>query len=235
MRFVTLVGHLADVPEIRYLTDGTMMLTVRLGTNELRFVGRDAQGQSQYESDTLWASATFFGSRASALHQMNLAKGDYVLVQGHLFVRTYQRRDGTQGVELEVRQPELKILHRRQGGESGSGADGSDQGARGVGASGSDRAPAASPIPDELAAMERPLPPELRSSADSAVGIDDPGDPDEALLQQASLFRATRPQASRQATRPAGSAGSSPRGSTRSSGSSGMRSGPAGEPPAEVW
>lgn len=69
----------------------------------------------------LWVSATFWEREAQQLESL-LSQGDRVTVEGTLVLETYQRRDGTPGVNHSLRSPRFLgfVPAKRQSNEDNS-------------------------------------------------------------------------------------------------------------------
>ncbi len=89
---VTILGRLGyDVKEIKFMPNGTAVIEFSLATNERR---GDA-------TETHWHVCKAFGKTAENLQPL-LKKGVEVYVEGKIWSRSYQGRDGTQKKAVEV-------------------------------------------------------------------------------------------------------------------------------------
>jgi single-strand DNA-binding protein len=104
MIHATILGRLGRDPELKQLSNGPV-LNFSLATDHGY---KDAK-------ETMWIRCAIFGKRAEVLSQY-LAKGSQVLVQGELYTRTWEKKDGTTATELECRVAELEFA----GGKSDS-------------------------------------------------------------------------------------------------------------------
>lgn len=100
MNNITVAGALGKDAEIRYLADGTPILS---------FSVADSQGK---EKPTIWWSAQLFGKRAEALAQY-LTKGQSVTVSGNVTQREYNDKDGNKRTAMDVRVNDIAL----QGGK----------------------------------------------------------------------------------------------------------------------
>jgi single-strand DNA-binding protein len=93
---ITLVGHLGGDPELRYTPNGVAVCDLRVATTPRRQVGEE-----WFDRETLWFKLSCW--RQVAEHVAgSFRKGDKVVVQGKLLQETYERKDGTTGVNLVI-------------------------------------------------------------------------------------------------------------------------------------
>jgi single-strand DNA-binding protein len=97
MIHATILGRLGRDPEIKNV-NGTSILNFSMATDH----GFGDKKQ------TMWIRCSVFGKRADTLAQY-LAKGSQVLVQGELYTREWEKKDGTTATELEFRVAELEF------------------------------------------------------------------------------------------------------------------------------
>lgn len=93
---IALGGYLGGDPELRYTPNGVAVCDIRVATTPRRQVGDEWQ-----DRETLWFKVACWkqlGENVAA----SFKKGDRVVVQGKLLQETYERRDGTTGVNLVV-------------------------------------------------------------------------------------------------------------------------------------
>jgi len=88
---VTLVGHLGQDPEQRYLPNGDPVVNFSIATTRKRKDG----------DVTTWWRCAMFGKRASVITQY-LKKGDPILVTGEPHMRPWTDSAGAQRQSLEV-------------------------------------------------------------------------------------------------------------------------------------
>jgi single-strand DNA-binding protein len=93
---ISLGGHRGGDPELRFTPNGVAVCDVRLATTPRRKVGEEWQ-----DKETLWFKLTCWRELGEHVAQ-SLKKGDRVVVQGTLLQETYERRDGSTGVNLVV-------------------------------------------------------------------------------------------------------------------------------------
>jgi single-strand DNA-binding protein len=104
-------GRIVAPAELRE-TNGTSLSSFRLASN-VGFGDRQT---------TLWIDCTIWGKRAETLNPM-LPKGQQVFVNGELSLRTYPKKDGTEGSSLSLRVNDLSF-GKGAGGEANGGNNG---------------------------------------------------------------------------------------------------------------
>lgn len=99
----TVLGRLANYPELNYLTDGLAVTTFRLAVENNR-----QDGDGNVTKETTWFKVYVFGRPAEMCDQ-HLTKGSLVLVEGKLKTdpitgnpRIFERKDGTIGTSFEL-------------------------------------------------------------------------------------------------------------------------------------
>lgn len=111
MNKITLIGNLTHDPEIRSTTNGITVTTFTIAVDR-KF--RDAKGEKKTD---------FF--RILAWRQLGescgryLSKGKKVAVIGELQARTYEAKDGTVRMSLDVQADEIEFLTPKQQDDSG--------------------------------------------------------------------------------------------------------------------
>ena len=117
MNKVILVGRLAQDPEVRYTQTGKAVASFNLAVN--RYV---SQGQQQTDFIPIVA-----WERLAEICGNNLTKGQRILVEGRLQIRSYETADGQKRRVAEVVALSIEFLERKQtaaaGGGSGSSFD----------------------------------------------------------------------------------------------------------------
>ena len=93
---IALSGHLGGDPELRYTPNGVAVCDVRLATTPRRQVGDEWQ-----DKETLWFRLSCWRQLAEHVAG-SFKKGDRVMVHGKLLQESYERRDGSTGVDLVV-------------------------------------------------------------------------------------------------------------------------------------
>lgn len=102
MNYVSMIGRLTKIPDIRQTTTGKNVCTFTLAVNR-RY--KDAQGK---------ATADFFPVQAweklAELCARYLDKGSKVFVSGELRNRSYEAKDGTKRTVTEIIATEVEFL-----------------------------------------------------------------------------------------------------------------------------
>ena len=100
---ITLIGALGRDPEMRYLPDGVAILNFSVATSH-----KWTNPQGVKNEQTIWWKVSCTGKFAETMNEW-LRKGTSVVVVGRLRVDqktgmpgTYNKRDGTVGVNLEI-------------------------------------------------------------------------------------------------------------------------------------
>ena len=93
---VRVAGNLTKDPELRFAASGMPVCNMGIAVNY-----RGKKG----EDETSFLSLVVFGDQAE--NAASLKKGQRVVAAGRLRVRTYEKRDGSTGVEVEVLVDEL--------------------------------------------------------------------------------------------------------------------------------
>ncbi len=106
MNKVILLGNLGADPELRYTSNGTPLLNLRLATNE-SYLDRNRDPQERTE----WHNVVVWGTRAEVLSRI-LSKGECVCVEGTLRTTSYEK-DGTKHYRTEVVAREIRFTGRR--------------------------------------------------------------------------------------------------------------------------
>ena len=104
MNHISLTGNLGKDAEMRYLQDGTAVLS---------FSVADSQGK---DKPAIWWDCGLWGKRAEALHQY-LVKGQQVTVFGTISEKEYTAKDGTPKKAFSVRVSDVAL----QGGKRDDG------------------------------------------------------------------------------------------------------------------
>jgi single-strand DNA-binding protein len=96
--FVTLVGYVAQEPNIRTTTTGKVVTDLRVGITPRirdRESGEWRDGQSSYFSVSCW-------ERLAHHVRASMHKGDPVLVKGRFQTRTYEDKEGNSKTETRI-------------------------------------------------------------------------------------------------------------------------------------
>jgi len=106
MNKVILVGRLAQDPEVRYTQSGKAVASFSLAVN--RF---NSGGQGQNNADFIPIVAW---EKLAEICGNNLTKGQRVLVDGRLQIRSYETNDGQKRRVAEVVAQSIEFLERKQ-------------------------------------------------------------------------------------------------------------------------
>jgi len=114
---VTIIGHLGQDPEARYLPSGDALTNISVATTDK---WRDkATGESK--ENTEWHRVVMFGKTAEVASQY-LKKGSSVYIEGKLQTRKWQGKDGQDRYTTEIRADTMQMLGS-PGERSGASAD----------------------------------------------------------------------------------------------------------------
>lgn len=111
MNKITLIGNLTHDPETRSTPSGVTVCSFTIAVNR-RFPATDGQRQTDFFRINAWRQ---LGENCSRY----LAKGRKVAVIGELQARTYEAKDGTTRMSLDVSADEVEFLTPK-GQEDGS-------------------------------------------------------------------------------------------------------------------
>ena len=103
---LTIIGFTGSDAEAHYTPNGTLVVTVSVATKES---WKDADGNWQSRTD--WHRVVTFGKLAE--YTRTLTKGSYVMVQGAVRIREYER-DGLRQWLTEVRADSVGKLDRAE-------------------------------------------------------------------------------------------------------------------------
>lgn len=104
---VTLIGRLGQDPDLRYLADGTPVLTISVATDE-SYTDREGNKVERTE----WHRVVVFQRRAEACAAY-LRKGSLVHIVGRLSTRKWQDSSGEDRYITEIRASKVQFLDRR--------------------------------------------------------------------------------------------------------------------------
>lgn len=136
----TLIGNLAQDPELRKLEGGQSVLKLRVATTE-RYKDRDQKWQDKTE----YHDASVWGARAEALARI-LAKGSAVYVEGPLRTRSFDK-DGSKHYRTEIAATNVILTGGR--GQRSEGPSGEPEEPRRESRGQGRSTPRNSPPPDE--------------------------------------------------------------------------------------
>ncbi len=104
MNKVILVGRLAQDPEVRYTQSGKAVASFTIAVN--RFTG-GGQREADFIPIVAW-------EKLAETCGNNLTKGQRVLVEGRLQIRSYETNDGQKRRVAEVVAQNIEFLERKQ-------------------------------------------------------------------------------------------------------------------------
>jgi single-strand DNA-binding protein len=94
---ITLSGNLGRDPELRYTPNGAAVCDFTVAMTP-----RAKSGDTYFDKETIWFKVACWNQLAENV-AATLKKGDKVLVHGRLQQETYERKDGTTGLNLVVK------------------------------------------------------------------------------------------------------------------------------------
>lgn len=106
MNKIFLIGNLTADPELRTTPTGVNVCTMNIAVNR-RFVSANGERATDFFRITAWRQ---LGETCSRF----LSKGRKVAVVGELTARTYEAKDGTTRISLEVTADEVEFLSPRE-------------------------------------------------------------------------------------------------------------------------
>ncbi len=106
MNKITLIGNLTHDPEMRSTSGGTSVCTFTIAVNR-RFAAQDGEKQTDFFRICAWRQ---LGENCGRY----LAKGRKVAVVGELQARTYEAKDGSTRLSLDVNADEIEFLSPKQ-------------------------------------------------------------------------------------------------------------------------
>ena len=113
MNQITIIGFTGSDAEAHYTKDGTLVVTLSVATKES---WKDADGNWQSRTDWHWIVS--FAKLAEFTRTMT--RGSYVMVQGAVRTREYER-DGVKHRIVEVRADTVGKLNRAERGAEAEG------------------------------------------------------------------------------------------------------------------
>jgi single-strand DNA-binding protein len=144
---VTLLGNLGKDPDVRYIPDGTAVVTVSLATSE---TWKD-KATGERKEQTEWHRLVFF-RRLAEIAGQSLKKGSQIFVTGRIQTRKWIDSTGIERFMTEIVVNDMQMLDRRDTAtESSHAATPASQPAR-TGLRTAPRAQAPQPDPPPAAA-----------------------------------------------------------------------------------
>lgn len=111
MAEITLNGNLGSDSELSFTPNGKAKLTFSVGDTPRR-LNRDTN-QWEDAGETTWWRITEWGDKAEALVE-HLRKGAKVLITGTAGVRTYEKKDGSEGWSAEIKPRNIAVIPKAQ-------------------------------------------------------------------------------------------------------------------------
>ena len=120
MNKIIVIGHLGRDPEMRYTPNGQAVTSFSVASSR-----RYTTSGGEQRDETEWFNVSAWGKLGETCNQY-LTKGQQVYIEGRMSSRTYEGRDGTTRVSLDVFLNDVQFL----GGRGGEGiSDSSPYGA----------------------------------------------------------------------------------------------------------
>ena len=113
MNKITLIGNLTHDPEVRSTPSGVTVCTFTIAVNR-RFASQGGERQTDFFRINAWRQ---LGDTCARY----LSKGRKVAVIGELQARTYDAKDGTTRMSLDVSADEVEFLTPKSADDAGSG------------------------------------------------------------------------------------------------------------------
>ena len=113
MNKITLIGNLTHDPEVRSTPSGVTICTFTIAVNR-RFANQGGERQTDFFRINAWRQ---LGDTCARY----LQKGRKVAVIGELQARTYEAKDGTTRMSLDVSADEVEFLTPKAADETSSG------------------------------------------------------------------------------------------------------------------
>ncbi|MCK9273652.1 MAG: single-stranded DNA-binding protein [Syntrophales bacterium] len=102
-----LVGRLGADPEVRYTQEGTMVVTLRVATDEQ---WKDKNGERVQRTE--WHRIVVFGKLAEICGNY-LSKGRLVYLEGRIQTRSWDDKDGNKRFTTEIVAQTMQMLDRK--------------------------------------------------------------------------------------------------------------------------
>ena len=115
---VFLIGNIGQPPELRYTSNETPVLSIRMATNE-RFKNRSGEWQDRAE----WHTVVVWGKRGEGLNKV-VDKGTHIFVEGKLKTRKWDDKQGVTHYTTEINAYNVILLGSKKGSGGGQGGYG---------------------------------------------------------------------------------------------------------------
>lgn len=107
MNKVVLIGNVGQAPEIKYIGNGTAVLSFSVCTSE-RYQDKNTK---EWHEKTEWHRIVVWGKYAEILHK-SMGKGTLVAVDGKLQTRSWEDKNGVKHYATEIRAEHVDLLAR---------------------------------------------------------------------------------------------------------------------------
>jgi single-strand DNA-binding protein len=118
---ITLVGNVGNDPQLKIVGDNRKVTELSLAINE--------KGRNGQPDKTEWYRVSLWDSKAEVAANY-VRKGNPVLIEGRLSVRTYIDKEGKERYSLEVAGTDLLLLGTKEDGQASGGMTQSTQSAQ---------------------------------------------------------------------------------------------------------
>jgi len=98
--YAVVLGHTGSDPDVRTTQDGMKIARFSVAVTD----------KTKTDELTTWYNITAFDKLAASWPVVNAKKGDLIMVRGRPSLRTYTKKDGTQGHSLEIRADRITLL-----------------------------------------------------------------------------------------------------------------------------
>ena len=95
---VTAIGNLTADPELRFTPNGHAVVRFRVACNDRKF---DKATNEWKDGDTTYIDVVAWRTIAENVAE-SLQRGDAAVVTGSLKVRKYEKKDGSEGIAVEI-------------------------------------------------------------------------------------------------------------------------------------
>ena len=109
MNKIIVIGHLGRDPEMRYTPNGQAVTSFSVASSR-----RYTTSGGEQKEETEWFNVSAWGKLGETCNQY-LTKGQQVYIEGRMSSRTYEGRDGTTRVSIDVFLNDVQFLSSRGG------------------------------------------------------------------------------------------------------------------------
>lgn len=111
MNKIILLGRLVADPEVKYTQSGKIVTTFTLAVNR-PFKGPDGKYETDFINIVLW-------NKPAEIVGNTVTKGQRLLVEGRLQIRSYTSQDGSKRWVTEVIGNQIEFIEKRESKEAG--------------------------------------------------------------------------------------------------------------------